>query len=95
MGGRVPSRRVPCPLTPSSYLVRDPHPCLPPTHLPRPSGPRATPPRPTPAPTAIRPRARTRLERRARSQSVSLSATCVPVVSQCLRNNILLLFLLA
>ncbi|OAD56464.1 hypothetical protein WN48_03362, partial [Eufriesea mexicana] len=63
-----PSRRVPCPLTPSSYLVRDPHPCVPPTHLPRPSGPRATPPRPTPAPTAIRPRARTRLERRARSQ---------------------------
>lgn len=83
----LPPSGVPCPLTPSSYLVRDPHP-LPPTQLPRPSGPRATPPR---APPLRQPRARTRLERRASSRSVSLSATCEPVVSQCLRNNIIII----
>lgn len=62
----------------SPACLSAPHP--PPTHLPRPSGPRATP-----TPPSRRPSHR----RRARSCSVSLSATCVPVVSQRSRNKIL------
>lgn len=61
--------------------------CHPPTHLPRPSGPRATPLHPRGAAT---PRARL-ARHHARSRSVSLSATCVPVVSQRSRNKILII----
>lgn len=70
--------------------IQSPH-TLPPTHLPRPSGPRATPTSPSrrgdPARSSHRHRAGSR------SRSVSLSATCVPVVSQRSRNKILIIII--
>lgn len=61
--------------------------CHPPTHLPRPSGPRATPT----SPSRRGDPARSSHRHRAGSRSVSLSATCVPVVSQRSRNKILII----